>query len=371
MAAQTTSTSTAAPTQAQIAALEAAQTSYLIAHSQTYFIKGSPVSAALGTQMNLAMPNTGIMLGADLHISCSADITAAMTAGVQGASAIVSNLQTTDWYGNTRHNTSGSRLNSFVQYMLGRPYNRVPASFDLDTDNLLSELPTAVSKANINTVLHVPLIAPGGLKGALLTQTSNGTCFINVTTPSATALVSSTNPDALYSAGTATFGNVTITPYWRFLMPISFSMQTLPLTALSTAFSIQDVRSQSNLTQGSNNLSNFPAARKIQAQIFDFVNGDERNFGSDIDSLQIIVNGATPIETYSAQQKLIHQRNRLGADDVPGRYYFSYGAAPVDTQTFGSYQMQLTPSLVNTGAYSVLTSQMTYPMGVPLPGLAV
>ena len=358
-------------TAAQQEQMNAAQTAFTLANSTAYHIKGSPVTGALGTTFNLAMPNSGIMLGCDLHVTCSADVADAMTAGPLGAVSMINNIQTTDWYGNTRHNTSGSRLNSLVEFMLGRPWDKVPTAFDRDSANLLYNLPTAVGTADINFTLHVPLTAPGGLKGALLTQTSNGTCFVNVGTLSSTAMVSSTNPDAPYSAGTATFGSVTITPYWRFLMPSSFNEQTLPLLALSTAFSIQDVRSQSNLTASAQNYMNFPAARKISAQLLDFVNGTERNFGSDVEQLQIIVNGATPIETYSAGQKLIQQRNRLGADSVPGRYYFNYGNAPVNTETFGSYQSVLTPSTVNSGAHSVLTSQMTYPMGEPLPGLAV
>lgn len=355
----------------QMAQLDAAQTAALLATSTAYHTKGSPVTAELGTTINLPMPNSGIMIGCDLHVTCSIDITAAMTAGDLGAVSMISNVSSTDWYGNTRHNTSGSRLNSMVEFMLGRPWDKVPATFDRDSADQLYNLPTAVGSSNINVTLHVPLVAPGGLNGALLTQTSNGTCFINLSFLSSSAMVSSTNPDAPYSAGTATFGKVTVQPYWRFLMPVSFDVQTLPLQALSTAYGIQDVRGQSNVTASGNNTMNFPAARKIRSQLIDFVNGNERNFGTDINELQIIVNGATPIETYSAAQKLIQQRNRIGADSVPGRYYFNFGHAPVDTQTFGSYQNVIVPNSVNSGAYLVQTNEMTYPMGVPLPGLAV
>ncbi len=363
-------------TQAQQAAMaeqqDAMLTNLLIAQSTEYYIKGVPVQGSLGSTLNLPMPNSGIMVGCDLHVTFSYDNTgtSAATANPIGAQGFISNIQTSDWYGNTRHNTSGSRLNSFVSYMLGRPYNRIASSLSEDTADLLYDLPTATGTSTVDFTLHVPFVKSGSLKGAFLTQTSNGTCFVNVSTLSATAAVSSTNPHAPYSAGTITFGTVTIQPYWRFLMPANFSAQNLPILSLSTAYAIQDVRSQANLTVGASNLMNFPAARIIHSQILDFINGDQTNFGSDITSLQIIVNGATPVQTFGPTEKLIHQRNRLGADDIPGRYYFGYGNMPINTQIFGSYQMELVPNKVNTGAYEVLSSEMTYPMGVPLPGLA-
>jgi len=202
-----------------------------------------------------------------------------------------------------------------------------------------------------------------------LTQTSNGTCLINLQTLA--ALVSSTNPHAPYSAGTMTYGNVTVTPYFRFLMPVSFAPQTLPLLSLSTAYSIQEIRSPENLSVGAQNFTNFPAARTIWSQVLDYVNGSSTNFGSDLTSLAIIINGATPLKFWTPESKLIEQRNLLGADDIPGRYYFPYRSRPINTNTFGSYQIQVVPSTVNAGAFLVAASEMTYPMGVPLPGLSV
>lgn len=346
----------------------------LIANATEYYTKGSPVTAALGSQINLPMPNSGIMVGVDLHITipCTVGSSAAMTANAIGAYGFIKNLQSTDWYGNMRHNTSGSRMHSLVGYHLGRPYNQIASSLEDSGGLSLYDLPTAESSTTpINFTLHVPLVKPGSLEGALLTQTSNGTCFINLTTLSATAAVSSSNPDAPYSAGTATLGDITVQPYWRFLMPATFAPNLLPVLSLSTAYALQDVFSAQNLTVGQQNLMNFPAARIIHGQILDFVNGDQRNFGTDVSQLQIIVNGATPVQTFGPTEKLIQQRNRLGADDVPGRYYFGYGRSPINTQVYGSYQNVLTPSSVNSGAYEVLSSEMTYPMGVPLPGLAV
>ena len=345
----------------------------LIANATEYYTKGSSQTAPLGQPINLAMPNSGIMVGCDLHCTLSVDNTgsAAATANPIGAYGIIKNLQSTDWYGNTRHNTSGSRLHSLVGYQLGRPYNQIAASLEAGVGLSLYDLPTAEGEGTIYFVLHVPLVKPGSLEGALLTQTSNGTCFINLTTLAASAMVSSTNPDAPYSSGTFTFGNITVQPYWRFLMPATFDAKYLPVLSLSTAYAVQDVFSQNNLTANSQNLMNFPAARKVYGQLLDFVNGDQRNFGTDINELQIIVNGATPVQTFGPTEKLIQQRNRLGADDIPGRYYFGYGRMPINTEIFGSYQMALNPNLVNSEAYQVLSSEMTYPMGVPLPGLAV
>ena len=359
------------PTQTQLAQMNAAQTAALLATGTEYFIKGTPVSTALGEQINLPMPNAGIMIGCDLRVSLPIDVTAAMTANSIGGLGTITNVQTSDWYGNTRHNTSASRLDSFVSYQLGRLYNHPPASLKNAGAGDLDSLPTATGKGTISFQLHVPFVRDGSLDGALLTQTSNGTCFVTLQTLADSAMVSSTNPDAPYSAGTATFSDITVTPYWRYIMPVNFDVAQLPILSLSTAFAIQDQISQSNLVANQQNLMNFAAARKIYALMIDFINGDERNFGSDVSELQIIVNGATPVQTYSANAKLVQQRNRLGADDLAGRYYFGFGAMPINTMVFGSYQTALTPSVVNSGAKQVLTQKMTYAMGQPLPGLAV
>jgi hypothetical protein len=363
----TSNSLTAAQLSAQQMAANNALAANLLATATGYYVRQPSVSVALGQAVTIPMPNSGIMVGIDLDISTELDITAAMTPSPVGAYGLISNVTTTDWYGNTRHNVSATIMNGFNSYIQGRPYNRIASSLNNDTADLLYNLPTAVaSSAELKFSLRVPLVQPGTLNGALLTQTSNGTCSITLQT--AQALVG--GPDAPYTAGTATAGNITITPYFRFLMPTSFEAKDLPLLSLSTAYSINNVQIQ-NLVVGTNQQQNFPPARTILAQILDYVNGSERNFGSDLNSLSIIVNGATPLKQWSPQRKLTEQRNWLGADDIPGRYYFDYRRQPIDTQVFGSYAMQVNPSLVNTGAHINFASEMVYPMGVPLPGLAV
>lgn len=360
-----TTTLTAAQTAAQQQAANAQLSAALLATATQYYIKQATQTVALGDSITIAMPNAGIMVGIDLDISATLDITAAMTASPVGAAGLVKNITTTDWYGNSRHNVNGTMLQGFNSYMQGHPYNRAAKSLELDAD--LYQLPTAVaSAAPLKYSVRIPLVQPGTLNGALLTQTSNGTC--NLTIQTASALVG--GPDFPYTAGTATIGSISVTPYFRFLMPVNFSANQLPLISLSTAYAIQNVSIQ-NLVVGTNQQQNFPAARTILAQMLDFVNGSERNYGTDLNELSIIVNGATPLKQWSAYRKLVEQRNWLNADDIAGRYYFDYRRSPVNTQTFGSYQIQINPSTVNSGAYCNFASEMVYPMGVPLPGLAV
>jgi len=361
----------AAPTQQQLMMQDAQLAMNLLQTATRYYSRGQSANAPLGQQITLSMPTAGIMTGVDLHITCLLDITATATGNPVGAAGLITGLTTTDWYGNTRTNTSGSRMQSINGYHQGRPYNKVPTSFSQDTAGLLYDLPTAISASgSIDFWLHVPFAAaPNSLVGALLTQTSNGTCQVNLQTIA--NLVSSTNPLAPYSAGTLTAGNVYVTPYWSFLMPVSFAPTMLPTISLSTAYSLQDIQTPQNLSVGVDNLTNFPAARVIHSQLLDYVNGSQMNFGSDLNNLAIIINGATPIRFWDPAAKLVHQRNLLGADDIPGRYYFPYTSDPINTQVFGSYQIQVNPSLVNSGAALVATSEMTYAMGVPLPGLSV
>lgn len=359
-------------TQAQLIAQDQQLTAMLIANSTEYYTRMPSVQVtSLSSPINIPVPNSGIMLSVDLHVSATLNITATATGNPIGAAGLIQNIQTLDWYGNVRTNVSASRLQSLNAYRQGRPYDAVPTGFSYDTANLLYTLPTAInSAANLNFQIHLPFAQGGGsLAGAMLTQTSNGSCSI-VLQPVA-ALVSATNPQAPYSAGTIALTNITVTPYFRYLMPLSFAPQTLPLLSLSTAYSVQEIQTPQNLTVGTQNFTNFPAARTIWSQILDYVNGSQMNFGSDITSLSIIVNGATPVKYWTPRSKLIEQRNLLGADDIPGRYYFPYRSRPINTATFGSYQLEVTPSVVNSGASLICASEMTYPMGVPLPGLSV
>jgi hypothetical protein len=358
-------------TQAQLIQQDAMLAAMLIQNSTEYYVKQSPVTASsLGQALNITLPNSGIMLSCDLQVQVAIDITSAATANPIGAAGVITNISTYDWYGNVRSNVSASRLQSLNAYRQGRPYNQVPTGFSEDTAGLLYSLPTSVGNATIDFEIHVPFAQGGGsLAGALLTQTSNGSCSINLQTIS--ALVSATNPHAPYSAGTITVSGVTITPTFRYLMPVSFAGNTLPLLSLSTAYSIQEIRSPENLSVGAQNFTNFPAARTVYSQILDYVNGSSVNFGSDLTSLAVMINGATPLKFWAPRDKLIEQRNLLGADDIPGRYYFPYRSRPINTNTFGSYQLQVVPSTVNSGAFLVAASEMTYPMGVPLPGRSV
>jgi hypothetical protein len=293
-----------------------------------------------------------------------------MTANPIGAYGAVSGVQTYDWYGNARSNVSASRLTSLNQYRQGRPYDAVPSGFSHDTANLLYSLPTATGVGKVNFKIHIPFAQGGGsLAGALLTQTSNGSCSVSLSFLQ--SLVSATNPHAPYSAGTLSVTAVKITPTYRYLMPVTFAPTTLPLLSLSTAYSVQEIITPQTLTAGQQNLTNFPAARTVFSQVADFVNGSQANFGSDLNSIAIIVNGATPVKQWTPSLKLIEQRNLLGADDIPGRYYIGFRSRPVNTNLFGSYQLQFIPNLVNSGAFLAVASEMTYPMGVPLPGLSV
>lgn len=367
----TAASTSQAPTQAQLIQQDAALAANLLQTASRYYSRGQSANGKLGQQISISMPTTGIMTHVDLHITCSVDITAEATANPVGAAGLIQLVTTSDWYGNTRTNTSASRLQSLNGYHTGRPYNKIATSLKQSPGGYLYDLPTAVGTANIDFWLHIPLAAsPNSLVGALLTQTANGSCQINLT--SINSLVSSTDPLAPYSAGTLTASNVYVTPYWSYLMPSNgFAPQTLPTISLSTAYSIQDIDTPQNLAVGVNNLTNFPAARIIHSQLLDFKNGSSMNFGTDLNSLSIIINGATPLKTWDPMIKLIQQRNALGADDIPGRYYFGYTQNPINTQVFGSYQIQVNPSVVNTGANLVVASEMTYAMGVPLPGLSV
>lgn len=359
-------------TQAQLVQQDQFLSQQLIMNSTEYYAPQPAItSTQLGGTINIPMPNSGIMLSVDLHVVASINITATATANQIGAAGLIRNISTYDWYGNVRTNVSASRLQSLNGYRQGRPYNRIPNTLNYDTANLLYNLPTAIANnVNIDFEIHIPLAQGGGsLAGALLTQTSNGTCSISLQTIA--ALVNANDPTAPYSAGTITFNSITVTPTFRFLMPLSFAPQTLPLLSLSTAYAIQEIQTPQNLAVGSENLTNFPAARTIYSQIMDYVNGTQMNFGSDISSIAIIINGATPLKTWKPHDKLLEQRNLLGADDISGRYYFPYRSRPVNTNTFGSYQLQVTPTVVNSGAYLTVASEMTYPMGVPLPGLSV
>lgn len=365
---------TAAPqmTQAQMIAQDQMLAQQLIANSTEYYTQQAPITSANlpSSPISLSLPNSGIMLSCDIDVSIEVDITVAATANPVGAYGAVQNITTYDWYGNARTSVSGSRLTSLNQYRQGRPYDRVPSGFSYDTANLLYSLPTATGNGTINFKLHVPFAQGGGsLAGALLTQTSNGSCSISL--QFLQSLVSATNPLAPYSAGTLTVTGVTITPTYRYLMPVTFAPQTLPLLSLSTAYSVQEIVTPQNLSVGQQNLTNFPAARTVFSQIADYVNGSQANFGSDLSSMAIIVNGATPVKQWTPSLKLIEQRNLLGADDIPGRYYFGFRSRPINTNTFGSYQLQFIPSVVNSGAFLTVASEMTYPMGVPLPGLSV
>lgn len=344
----------------------------MLSQGDRYFVQQPPVSGALGTQLQLPIPRVGIMMGVMLDVTVTPNITAAATASPLGPYTLINKVTLADWYGNTRHNTAAYTLNALNAIRAFRPYNRIASSLNNDTNTFLYEFPTAVgSTAPIRFTLWVPIAYDRyDSKGALIMQTATGNATLTLTL--ANALVGNDPTLFPYTAGTASAGNVTVTPYYDYIMPPSLAPADLPQLDLATVYAVQDQPQDStNIVVGTNKFINYPPQRNVYSAFLTYNNGNTLNFGSDVTLFETLINGVTPLKQWSPRAKLIEQRNMIGADFPPGLYYFDSRHRPIDTNLYGNFQLIMNPSAVSAGAYINTSFEMTYPLGAPLPGLAV
>ena len=200
--------------------------------------------------------------------------------------------------------------------------------------------------------------------GAILMQGITGQAYCNVTLASNSSTGGYNYPfTGNYSI---TNGSVQITQ--NYLQPQN-AAQPLPAMDLSTVYELLgDQPTSDNIAVGQPKYINLPNARTVHGVYLTFANG-AYNYGSDLTSLKVRASGNTYLDTNPVNVWLMRQREALGADFLPGRYFVDYSRTPITTNYLGQFQVELIPSSVGSNPSVNPVFESTYMVGTQLPGV--
>lgn len=223
----------------------------------------------------------------------------------------------------------------------------------------------AASSATVQFFMRIPVsVGDMNTVGAMLMQAITGQVFAEATI----AADSTTGGFDSPFTGNYSITDVSVQFVQSYLQPQGPN-PILPYQDLSTVYELNGKQPDTtNLAVNLPKYINFPDARIVHGMYLIFANGGY-NYGSDLASLKIRVSGNTYIRTDPPTEWIMNLREDLGADLMPGFYFFSSSRVPVITNLLGQVQFELTPSLVNAGAYTNIMSESTYMVNTPLPGL--
>jgi hypothetical protein len=333
---------------------------------------------ALGASIRIPLERMGIMTGVMLHVTIPVTITAAATASPFAPYSAATNISYTDYAGIQRINTNGYQLHALnclrSKHTFGNAAKNagfIPSETGIDT-NILN-LPTAVSTANIEFDIYVPLAYDphNDLRGAVLSQTIYGDHYVTVQLP--TALVGADSLANVYTAGTVALqsgGTITVQAYQQYIMPQN-GVANLPMIDLSTIYAVEgNYQDSSNISAGQAKFINFPNNRAIMSALHIYDNGGVGVAnGTDINRIVLLGNSNTNLREMSPRYLRAEMRNVLGADLPNGVYALSSRAQPITTQLYGNVQTRFDIATANAGAYFLSQFESTYLSGTPLPGI--
>ena len=200
--------------------------------------------------------------------------------------------------------------------------------------------------------------------GALLMQGNGAQAYCNVT-------LAANHPTGGYDmpfTGDYTITNGTVQIVQQYLQPQN-AAAPLPAMDLSTVYELSGNQPTSdNIAVGAPKFINIPNARTVHGVYVTFANG-AYNFGSDLSSLKIRASGNTYLNTNPVNVWLMKQRNLLGGDFLPGRYFADYARTPITTNYVGQFQLELIPSSVGANPSVNPLFESTYMVGTQLPGM--
>ena len=339
-----------------------------------------PVTAsAMGQTMRITLERMGITTGVMLNFTIPVNITATATASEFAPYNLVGSIKYTDFAGVNRVLTSGyglhvlncMRCHKFLNnsHKLGEFLTSVETGVDT---NILS-LPTAISTANIQFSMYVPLAydAANDLRGAVLSQTITGDHTVTIELPS--AFVGADTFVSPYSAGTVALQagqSISVEAYQMYIMPQN-GVNDLPLLDLSTIYGIEgNVNDSSNITSGQSKYINWVNQRSILSTLHVFNNGGSGTLnGTDVSQITLMGNSNTNLREMSPKFVRNQMRYAMGADFASGVYYIGSRTKPIQTQLYGNVQTRFDVVTANSGAYFNNQFESFYLAGTPLPGV--
>jgi hypothetical protein len=339
-----------------------------------------------GSTTRIKLKNVGITTLVRVMVEINVTIaTVVQTLSPWAPWNLIKRLTLTDVDGSIRCQASGIELYQLNTVRKTQAYGR-NNGYTGPTQPAVVNAPTAIATDTIRFFVDVPLAVDPArdLRGALLTQTSNGEYYLAIdwTTKGSGATLSSIAADAeAYSnngTGTITINSCNVTVWQDIYYPQAASngQFLLPMVDLSTVYEISGGFQVSQMQAGAETLLNAPNERTVIGTHVSFANLGAPAFGTDFSAQRVLVNGNTPWYDYGngthVLDKAMEQRDLLGTDLLPGQYSFLHRQQPIVTAQYGSVQYGFTPSAFTAGATSFMRYcyESLYTRGGSLPTLA-
>jgi len=296
-----------------------------------------------------------------------------------GADNLLSNLTFNDFTGNPRHNCSGRSLS----YVEACKYRRIPgASYSTDSvsgfgsnvaSNACPATIAASASATVTRVFEVPIMQDTGtqMAGGLWLGINNQTTLLNLALNTNFLAQFGGDPlNAVYIAAsntavTGTFTNVRVNvyqDYWNNVPTDKNNNPILPINDVQTAYMITETNTGLTFSVGQPSSWNYPTFSKLLGTYLAYDNGNTLNPGTDWSTLALVVSNYTNIKQYDPNVLDRLTRDALGSSFPTGQYAIMSRQHPLDVTQYPSLQLQLTPTVVNSGAYALVTTELLRPV---------
>lgn len=332
-----------------------------------------------GQTVRQLLENVGILQSLDVLVSMTVTNNAASGGTALTPSAgfpynLIDKITFTDYNRVDRVSVTGTELwmrNCFrggkivyaaQDFVVGSPNNN--SVFSMPTSYSSGSI-AAASSATVSLYFRIPVsMSRLTTMGALLMQGNGAQAYCSVTL----AANSTTGGYNYPFTGDYSISNGTVQITQQYLQPQDANAP-LPAMDLSTVYELSGNQPTSdNIAVGQPKYINIPNARTVHGIYVTFANG-AYNYGSDLTSLKIRASGNTYLNSSPVDVWLMKQRDMLGSDFIPGRYFADFARTPITTNYVGQFQIELVPSSVGTNPSVNPLFESTYMVGTQLPGM--
>ena len=358
-----------------------------------------------GNTTRIKLQNIGLLTRIRLLVTFSYTPSVTIALSKFGLLNAITNISVNDFTGTPRINASASaiQMRNDMRYRRKQGAHKpglagIGSTEANGTSALVmpnAGLTAAAQTAQFQIDLPIAVDPIGGdLRGAIPMQSNVGEIYLNITMA---ALLNAASDDTKAFVTAATMGTVTgtVQVLQEFILPQvdnvssnAFGAQyAYPIPPLDTNLinELVTIQTSDNIAVGTEKLIPYPNTRAMLGCYYRWFNnsiqgGASPTFagGDDISQHRLILNGATPIQTYpSAGWMYINNRDDLGFDFGVGAFAWDHvglpgsGQQPIQTAQLGNVQIGITPGSNNGGnTFVEFTTESLFNIGTSLGSIA-
>jgi P3 major capsid protein len=300
-----------------------------------------------------------------------------------GPANALAQVQFNDLQNNTRIQTPGWHLHVINSMKAKRPFGNAmvrTTGFDSPVNwgsNWLQQIsaPSTIAAGGTGTVTmwyYVPLAYSDlDWRGAVYLNVINATAQLILSFPGqfgvnfavangadSTLAMYIGNVAGSVALVTCTAATITVFQVYLDQLPTGPQGIILPPLDVSTVYELKQT-TLTSIVPGQDFPYQYPNYRDILSSVVIFNNAvggntgaaTARGVGADVNYWELLSANFTAIWKKTPGLVALENRNFMGADPVPGMYYFSYRDKPISTNQYGNMQLVLNAITAGTGAY--------------------